>query len=113
MRAGAGEPTVVRYDAAGEWLLDRTTSGAVVFAAEFPGIHSGPLRAQDDRVVMALYVDRSSVEVFGGNGETVVTDTLFPGIASTGVSLYAEGGDVTVRALTIWPLRSIWSARRS
>ena len=113
VRAGAGGRTVVGYDAAGEWPLDRTTSGAVVFAAELPGIHSGPLRAQDDRVVIASYVDRSSVEVFGGDGETVVTDTFFPDIASTGVSLYADGGDVTIRALTTRPPGSIWSACRS
>jgi sucrose-6-phosphate hydrolase SacC (GH32 family) len=62
---------------------------------------------------MALYVDRSSDEVFGGNGGTVVSDANVPDITSTGVSVYAEGGDVTVRALTIRPLRSIWSARRS
>jgi fructan beta-fructosidase len=37
VRAGAGERTVVGYDAAGEWLLvDRTTSGAVVFPPSPP-----------------------------------------------------------------------------
>jgi levanase len=57
---------------------------------------------------MTVYVDRSSVEVFGGAGQTTVTDQIFPAPTSDGTGLFAEGGAVVVRSLTVRPLQSVW-----
>ena len=57
---------------------------------------------------MTIYVDRSSVEVFGGAGQTTITDQIFPAPDSDQTRLFAEGGEVLVRSLTIRPLRSVW-----
>jgi levanase len=109
VRGGDGQRTVIGYDVdAQELFVDRTASGLVGFHPAFPGVHAGPLTVEDGRVRMKIYVDRSSVEVFGGEGQTVITDLVFPDLTSDEVSLYAEGGDVTVRSLSIRPLRSIW-----
>jgi fructan beta-fructosidase len=46
--------------------------------------------------------------VFGGRGETVITGQIFPGPDSTGVDLFAEGGDAFARKVTIMQMKSIW-----
>lgn len=102
VRAGGDERTVVGYDVtAGALFVDRTASGDVGFHPTFPGVHSGPVSVRDGTVSMTVYVDRSSVEVFGGSGETTITDLVYPSAGSDGVGVYAEGGDVKVRSLTV------------
>ena len=109
VRGGDDERTLVGYDVDDEEVfVDRTQSGIVDFSADFPGVHAGPLQVRDNRVTFTVYVDRSSVEVFAGRGETTITDLIFPDPSSDETSLYAEGGTVTVRSLTVRPLRSIW-----
>ncbi|WP_165823089.1 GH32 C-terminal domain-containing protein [Micromonospora globispora] len=66
------------------------------------------LSVDGNRVRMTIYVDRSSVEVFGGAGQTTITDQIFPALGSDQTRLFAEGGDVLVRSLTVRPLRSVW-----
>jgi sucrose-6-phosphate hydrolase SacC (GH32 family) len=66
-------------------------------------VHHGPLAAEDRRVRMHIYVDAASVEVFGGQGECVITDQIFPAADSRMVSLFAEAGDVTVAHLNVTP----------
>lgn len=50
-----------------------------------------------------IYVDAASVEVFGGQGECVITDQIFPAADSRMVSLFAVAGDVTVAHLDVTP----------
>ncbi|MFE9202278.1 GH32 C-terminal domain-containing protein [Micromonospora sp. NPDC007230] len=108
VRAAGDERTVIGYDVGAQRLfVDRTRSGQQV-APTFPAVHSGPLSVDGNRVRMTVYVDRSSVEVFGGVGQTTLTDQIFPAPTSAGTRLFAEGGDVVVRSLTIRPLRSVW-----
>jgi levanase len=52
-------------------------------------------------VRIRVVVDRSSVEVFGGVGETVLTDLVYPRPTSDGVALYAEGGRARVLHLEV------------
>lgn len=105
----AGEGTLIGYDAATASLfVDRTGSGDTGFDADFPGVQSGPLRRQGRWVTFIAYVDRSSVEVFGDRGQTVITDQIFPSPGSDGLGLFADGGTATLRSLTVRPLRSVW-----
>ncbi|NAZ82387.1 glycoside hydrolase family 32 protein [Kineococcus sp. R8] len=109
VREGSGGWTAVGYDAdRQEVFLDRRRSGQVSFSSTFPAQHSAPLTAEDGRVSLVVHVDRSSVEVYGGDGRAVITDKIFPLAGSDGVALFAEGGDVTLRSLQVSPLRSIW-----
>ncbi|MGI5366492.1 GH32 C-terminal domain-containing protein [Streptomyces iakyrus] len=96
VRTGAGgEETVIGYDTTTEELyVDRTRSGTVDFHSTFPGIQRAPLKAERGKVKLRILVDWSSVEVFGGNGEAVITDQIFPDPASEGVRVFAENGSV-------------------
>ncbi|MBK7405107.1 MAG: glycoside hydrolase family 32 protein [Phycisphaerales bacterium] len=105
---GGGDSTVVGYDAAiGEIYLDRSRSGRVDFHPDFGARFGAPLAVgADGRVTLTVVVDRGSVEVFGNDGMTTLSGLVFPGGGHTGISVFAEGGDLglaTVRILSISP----------
>ncbi|WP_149831066.1 GH32 C-terminal domain-containing protein [Streptomyces tailanensis] len=104
-----GEETVIGYDTTTQELyVDRTRSGAGDFNSTFPGVQTAPLKAKNGKVKLRILVDWSSVEVFGGNGEAVITDQIFPDPSSTGVEVFAEGGTATLDQMRAWQLKSIW-----
>jgi levanase len=80
----------------------------VDFNSTFPGIQTAPLKAENGKVKLRILVDWSSVEVFGGSGEAVITDQIFPDPSSTGVEVFAEGGTATLDHMRAWQLGSIW-----
>ena len=99
------EQSVVGYDVAKqEVFIDRTRSGNVAFHPAFAGRHAGPLPARAGRVRMRIVVDKSSVEVFANDGETVLTDLVFPRSGSDGVEVFAKGGSCEVVKFRAWPL---------
>ncbi|MER6559036.1 GH32 C-terminal domain-containing protein [Streptomyces sp. NPDC001027] len=106
VRTGAaGEETVIGYDATTQELyVDRTRSGAVDFNGTFPGVQTAPLKAANGKIKLRILVDWSSVEVFGGSGEAVITDQIFPDPASQGVQVFAENGSVKLDKATVWHL---------
>jgi sucrose-6-phosphate hydrolase SacC (GH32 family) len=108
---GAGEETVIGYDARSQAVfVDRTRSGDVSFHPQFAGVSRAPLRLPPGgRLRLRVLVDHASVEVFADRGQRVITDQVFPGAASEGVQLFAEGGSAGVRALRMWRMESIWS----
>jgi fructan beta-fructosidase len=113
VRVGSGEETVIGYDAgSSEVYVDRTHSGDVGFSRAFPGVHRAPLAARRGKVRLRILVDWSSVEVFGGHGQTVITDQVFPSASSEGIALFAEGGRARVDSLRIRSLRSSWTRDR-
>ncbi|MFF5362045.1 GH32 C-terminal domain-containing protein [Streptomyces scabiei] len=103
----AGEETVIGYDTTTQELyVDRTRSGAVDFNGTFPGVQSAPMKAANGKIKLRILVDWSSVEVFGGSGEAVITDQIFPDPASQGVQVFAENGSVKLDKATVWHLDS-------
>lgn len=107
LHTGAGQQTVVGYDRqAGQVYVDRSQAGSVDFSRDFAGVHRAPLAPQNGRVTFRILVDWSSVEVFGGQGEAVITDQVFPGPESDGVQVFAERGSVRLDELQLWQLRS-------
>jgi fructan beta-fructosidase len=62
------------------------------------------MEPRDGVVGLHLFVDRSSVEVFGNGGRVVLTDLVFPTAASAGLELFVEGGEVVVHKLEIYRL---------
>ncbi|KJK39436.1 glycosyl hydrolase family 32 [Streptomyces variegatus] len=109
VRTGAGgEETVIGYDTTTQELyVDRTRSGVGDFNSTFPDVQTAPLKAKNGKVKLRILVDWSSVEVFGGNGEAVITDQIFPDPSSTGVEVFAEGGTATLDHMLAWQLGSI------
>jgi sucrose-6-phosphate hydrolase SacC (GH32 family) len=56
-------------------------------------------------LTLRVLIDRCSVEVFSGDGLSVLTELVFPADTSRGLSAWVQGGTVAHSALTVWPLR--------
>lgn len=101
VRVGSDEATRIVVDpAAGTLALDRTVSGYSRFHDGFAAVHTAPL-PDTDVVRLEVYVDVASVEVLAADGEVALTDQIFPAPSSTGVVVFAEGGAVRLRSLTV------------
>ncbi len=87
----ATEETVVGVDLGhGRVFVDRTRSGKTDWSADFPARLSAPLKqAQSNEIAVEIVVDNSSIEVFAENGETVLTDLIYPSAASEGLAFYS------------------------
>ncbi|MER5806921.1 GH32 C-terminal domain-containing protein [Streptomyces sp. NPDC002033] len=107
VRTGDGQETVIGYDKeTRELYVDRTRSGAVDFHNDFPGIQRAPPTARSGKIELRILVGWSSVEVFGGEGEAVITDQVFPGPDSDGIQLFAEGGPARLDSAQVWQVQS-------
>jgi fructan beta-fructosidase len=118
VRTGPGEETLVGYNVPAQQLfIDRSNSGQIGFSDLFadgelyPSRGIAPLAATNGRVQFHIFVDWSSVEVFGGNGQAVISDQIFPQPSSNGLAAFATDGTTKLISLQIWPLQSIWRNR--
>lgn len=59
-----------------------------------------------------VIVDRDSVEVFDGDGRTVITDLVFPSPADNRLAVFAEGGDATFGDVVVTNLDETAGERR-
>lgn len=102
VRAGDGHRTTVWLEPASSTVgLDRRTSGETGFHDGFAAEHTAPLTVGDHAVRLEVVVDESSVEVFSGDGEVVLTDLVFPGPGDDGLAVFAEGGTALVQHLVV------------
>ena len=106
--AGDHEETAIGADLESHTVfVDRTHSGDASFSAGFPGRQSGPLERTDGKhVLLHVFVDRSSVEVFANRGETVISDLVFPSRGSRAIKMYSVGGKTRRVKLDVWRLKS-------
>lgn len=103
VRKGGSQQTVIKYvQSSGQLSVDRTASGNTGYDPAAGGIHSASFQAASDgKVQLRVLVDESSVEVFGGNGEVVISDLIFPDVASDGFALTTSGGSVLLESLDL------------
>jgi sucrose-6-phosphate hydrolase SacC (GH32 family) len=98
----------VRVGVSGDPLqvyVDRRRSRRAPFHEEYPGIHAGPVRWRDDRITLRILFDRTTLEVFANDGETVISERVYPTEPLT--RLEVEGTGLT-SPLRLHELRSVW-----
>ncbi|MEU9094850.1 glycoside hydrolase family 32 protein [Streptomyces sp. NPDC048428] len=113
LRTGEDRSTVIGYDAgAGKLFVDRTAAGVADFTEHFAGRTSAPLRLTESggerRLRIRLFMDTSSVEVFGGDGAVTISSLLFPRPSDQGMAFYATGGTARIVTLNIHRLRDVF-----
>ncbi|MDE7120474.1 MAG: GH32 C-terminal domain-containing protein [Muribaculaceae bacterium] len=102
---GDGEKVAMVYDTAARTLsFDRRQSGLVDFSKDFPAVTVAPTFETDGKISLRIFVDRSSVEVFGNDGRFAMTNLVFPQAPYTGLTVWATGGKARVGNLTIYPV---------
>jgi fructan beta-fructosidase len=105
VRVGPNNETIVGYKTSSQELfVDRRKSGQVDFNEHFTGKHSGPLPLEDDLLRLHIFIDSCSLEVFGNDGRTVITDLIFPELNADQLELFVSDGSVQLISLDIWEL---------
>ncbi|MNO25115.1 Levanase precursor [compost metagenome] len=105
VRKGQSQKTIVGIDASqGIVYVDRTQSGQHEFHEQFRGIHNASLHTVGDRMDLHIYVDRTSVEVFAGDGQAAITDLIYPDEESNGISLASEDESLILISLAVFEL---------
>jgi len=69
------------------------------------GESQAPIDPSTGRLAIRVLVDRTSVELFVGDGTVVHSHRVFPLEGDDGIRLYANDGDATFRGLTVRELR--------
>jgi fructan beta-fructosidase len=104
-----GEHTTFRLDkAARRYEVDRSASGVVDFNAVFPAIQWAPLKGSGAGLDIHAFVDRSSIEIFINDGDTVFTTVEFPSHPYDQVILRADHA-VALQEGGVYELGTIWN----
>ncbi len=101
----AGEKVVMVYDAKSDSLsFDRRESGIVDFSQDFPAVTVSPAYTDGDKVGLRIFIDRSSIEVFGKDGRFAMTNLVFPNSPYSRLSVRATGGSARLSDLKIYSI---------
>ncbi len=77
-------------------MLDRTESGRDIHSHDEREFSKAKLRTasyplKDGKLQLEIYLDKSSIEVFFGDGELVMTTLAYPPAAANGITFFSEG----------------------
>ncbi len=101
----AGEKCVITYNAADRTVtFDRTAAGISDFSQDFPSVTVSPSFETNGRVSLRIFVDTSSIELFGNDGRIVMTNLVFPENPYTTLTVSATGGTAKVSNLKIYSI---------
>ena len=78
--------------------LDRTRSGQTGFDNAFPAKHEAPVDTSGGRFSVHLLLDTSSLEIFAQDGETVLTELIFPKPGPRRISLGTSAAQAAKRS---------------
>jgi sucrose-6-phosphate hydrolase SacC (GH32 family) len=100
-RGEEGEITLLVY---GHPLTYRAATHELTFLKTSMPLRPGP----DGHVPVRLLVDRTSLEVFAGEGLSIMSCCFVPKPGAPPLALDAEGGAAGVKLLSVHPLTSAW-----
>jgi len=105
---GEKEETVIGYKVKEQLLyVNRTKSGITDFGDGFACVTNKTVEPENGIIHLRVFVDQCSVEVFANHGKTSLSNLIFPKENSNKISLYSNGGDVTVSSLDYYLMNSI------
>ncbi|MTT31310.1 levanase [Terrilactibacillus sp. BCM23-1] len=111
LREGVGQYTKIGYQVTTHQLLvDRSHSSDFHFNSDITGVHAIHMNPTNHKIQLHIFLDRSSIEVFGNDGIRVITDQIFPRAKSDRISLYSSGGHTVITSFVLQPFTSIWGS---
>lgn len=100
-----GEKVAMYYDVVRkQFVMDRSASGVVGFSRDFPTVTVAPVR-NTDQIHLRLFIDRSSVEAFGEEGEYVMTNLVFPAEPYNRMVFSSDKGSYIVKSMNVYRLQ--------
>ncbi|MBD5368133.1 MAG: DUF4980 domain-containing protein [Bacteroides sp.] len=102
----AGEHVDMVYNPATHTLsFDRRNSGNVGFSDAFPVVTVAPTHETDGKVSLRVFIDRSSIELFGNEGRFSMTNLVFPTHPYTTLEIKSLGGKARMSNLRIYSIK--------
>lgn len=100
---GEGEAVVITYSAEKDMLsVDRSRAGREGMDPLFAAVHWAGLKAEDGRVILHLFLDANSLEIFANRGEVCFSELIFPSGQVCAVEIFAAGAPVLLEKLEIY-----------
>lgn len=101
----AGEEVVMTYDpAAATFSFNREKSGIVNFSKDFPVTTVAPTFGTSRKLTLRIFIDRSSIEIFGNDGRFAMTNLVFPTSPYSRLSVSSAGGNAEISNLKIYSI---------
>lgn len=102
------EETSIYYDSESrQLLLDRTKSGDTSFSKKFSSIEKASVAMDGGLIKLRIVVDKCIVEVFANDGQTTITDLVFPLEKGGGIQLFTKGGKAVFRSVKVYNIKSL------
>ncbi|KAH7011235.1 glycosyl hydrolase [Ilyonectria destructans] len=103
VRKGGSEQTLINYSQSNKSIsVNRNASGNISYDPAAGGIQTAALEPDANGVVrVRVLVDECSVEVYGGEGQVVISNLIFPSTSSDGLSLSTTGGGVYLHSMEV------------
>ncbi|KAL3484166.1 glycosyl hydrolase family protein [Aspergillus germanicus] len=103
VRKAGSQQTLIRYaQSTNQLSVDRNSSGNTGYDAAAGGVHTATVRpGANGEVHLRVLVDTCSIEVFGGQGEVVISNLIFPDVSADGVALEVTGGTVVLGEVVV------------
>lgn len=100
-----GENVEMTYDpAAATFSFNREKSGIVDFSKDFPATTVAPTFGTTSMLSLRIFIDTSSIEIFGNNGRFAMTNLVFPTSPYTQLSITSNRGKSEISNLKIYSL---------
>lgn len=101
-----GEEVDMQYDMKeNRFSMDRRKSGDVGFNENFPMLTWTAIESGRNELKLRLFVDKSSVEVFGDGGRFAMTNQVFPSEPYRHIDFYSKGGTYKVDSFVVYRLK--------
>ena len=61
------------------------------------------------KIKLQILLDRTSIEIFGNDGELSMAFCFVPDLAKRGIGVFARGGRAEIASLEVYEMKSIWN----
>lgn len=100
-----GDVLIFGYDATKQlFYVDRSKAGITDFSEDFPGIAEAPRTSGNTNLSATVLLDKTSIELFFDDGETVMTEIFFPNIPFETLSIVSENQGFVLDSIEVHEL---------
>ncbi|MCY1721232.1 glycoside hydrolase family 32 protein [Prolixibacteraceae bacterium Z1-6] len=68
-----------------------------------------PLPAVNNKIKLEILLDRTSIEIFANDGQTVISNCFTPNEKAMNAVLFTNGGELGIDKLDVYKIESIWN----
>lgn len=100
-----GEQVIMSYEVeSGTLSFNREKSGHVDFSKDFPVETKAPVFGKTKNLSLRIFIDTSSIEIFGNNGRFAMTNLVFPNEPYSTLSISSADGSAEISDFKIYSL---------